>query len=270
MKNRYKLLLGILVIAGVIGIYASQVSAAPTTVVFTSNGTWVAPAGVTVIQVNGWGGGAGGRGTTNDSSGAGGGGAYAGLNAFSVTPGNSYSIVVGIGGALNTNGGTTTFNGSSLVAAPGWIGITNGAGGLGGAIASSTGDVLHAGGNGGAGSSGNHGGGGGGGGGTTADGSNGTAATNTCTVTPTGGAGGTSLGGAGGNGATNAAASTAGTAPGGGGGGGATNFNCSTNRASSAGAGGEIDITYTLPQISAKVVIATSKVIIGNSKVVIR
>ena len=72
--------------------------------------TWVAPAGVTKVSVVAVGGGAGGGGTrsTNCSKEPGGylqypgmpggGGGLAWINNYSVTPGNSYTVVVGAGG----------------------------------------------------------------------------------------------------------------------------------------------------------------------------
>lgn len=266
MKKNHKVIaLGVLV-SVLLGFGMLPASAATNTVVFTASGSWVAPSGVTSIQVSGWGGGGGGAGTHGSG---GGGGAYAGLNSFSVTPGNSYSFVVGTGGAVNTNGGTTTFNGTSLSAAPGWSNNVTSVGGLGGAIASSTGDVLHAGGKGGIANNGDNGSGGGEAGGALADGNPGGNASGVCA----GGAGGTGAntdGGDGGKGG-NTTASAAGIAPGGGGGGNNGNLgSCGTNHAGSAGARGEVDITYVVPQISAAVTVGKSRVSIGKSTVLIR
>src|SRR5512133_1422593 len=89
---------------------------------FTTAGTtnWVAPAGVTSVKIECWGaGGGGGTRTIAGASGGGGGGAYARVDAFSVTPGNSYSYTVGGGGAANTAGGSSSFNTSTCVAAGG-------------------------------------------------------------------------------------------------------------------------------------------------------
>lgn len=63
---------------------------------YITSGTycWVAPAGVTSVSVVAVGGGAGG---TNGGGGSGGGLGY--KNNISVTPGNSYTVVVGAGGA---------------------------------------------------------------------------------------------------------------------------------------------------------------------------
>ena len=182
----------------------------------TGTYTWVAPSGVTSVSVVCVGGGGGG---TNGGSGVsagrgGGGGELRYKNTIAVTPGTSYTVVVGdagVGGAASitggtnvknngTSGGLSTFN-STTVRANGGTGGTStttyAPGGSGG-----TGD---GGGNGGAGGTYNGPGGGG-----------------------AGGAGGYSAaGGAGGNnGSTNNGASATG---GGGGGGGAANFNPTTD-----------------------------------------
>jgi hypothetical protein len=64
-------------------------------VTFTSSGTFIVPEGVTSITVELIG--AGGNGASN-GGGGGGGGAYA-RGTFSVTPGTSYSMVIGEGGS---------------------------------------------------------------------------------------------------------------------------------------------------------------------------
>jgi hypothetical protein len=83
---------------------------------FTTSGAWIAPAGVTSIQVECWGGGGGGgERTSTGASGGGGGGAYAERATMGVTPGNSYSFTVGAAGATDggANGGASTFAGDS-------------------------------------------------------------------------------------------------------------------------------------------------------------
>jgi hypothetical protein len=76
---------------------------AQTIVSFTTPGTtnWVCPAGVNAIKIETWGGGEGGSG----NSGSGGGGAFAGNNNLTVTPGSTYIITVGVGGAAASGNG---------------------------------------------------------------------------------------------------------------------------------------------------------------------
>src|SRR5262245_34770378 len=80
------------------------------TKVFTSDGDWIAPAGVTNVQVlarGGSGGGAGG-GCCSFMSGSGGGGACSVEQVVEVTPGTSYHITIGAaghGGKGDNNGG---------------------------------------------------------------------------------------------------------------------------------------------------------------------
>lgn len=101
---------------------------------FTANGTWTAPPGVTRALIIGYGGGGGGGGgvqSTTDTNrrgtgGGGGGGSLQGTAVVTVTPGNSYNIVIGAGGTAgaaglagsNTaggDGGDTTFDGTAAV-----------------------------------------------------------------------------------------------------------------------------------------------------------
>lgn len=78
--------------------------------VLDSSGTYTVPEGIFKIQVEGWG--AGGGGAVSSGFGSGGGGGY-GLKILTVTPGQSFSFVVGAGGAFGTpglDGGDTTFD----------------------------------------------------------------------------------------------------------------------------------------------------------------
>ena len=82
---------------------------------FTTAGTfsWVAPAGVTSVAAVVVGGGAGGK-----TDRGGGGGGLAWRNSISVTPGSSYTVVVGVGGANAAtgcagNGGQSSFGGAT-------------------------------------------------------------------------------------------------------------------------------------------------------------
>ena len=80
---------------------------------FTSNGIFTVPAGVTKILVTACGGGAGGGGAGWECTGAGGnGGACIIREPFSVTPGQTIGIIIGIGGAGGSNG-TSSYGGDS-------------------------------------------------------------------------------------------------------------------------------------------------------------
>lgn len=242
--------------------------------------TWTAPDTVTSADIACWGGGGGGGDAANTGGGGGGGGAFA-SSTVAVTPGTVYDIFIGAGGAGGTsasslpgaNGATTTFATTTVVAAPGWGGGTGNnvdtLGGDGGAVASSTGDVLFAGGKGGRGISASDSGGGGGGsagphgagglggtGGLVAGGGggNGGAAGNSSGVggaSTNGGAGGNSVaganalagvnhanGGGGGGGASNGFAGGAGGTVGAGGGGG--------ELGGGNGGDGKCTVTYTI------------------------
>ncbi len=210
----------------------------PTLVVnYTSSGTWTAPAGVTKVLVEAWGGGgAGGGRTTNGYAGGGGGGAYARANV-TVTPGSNYAVVVAAsvaGGTGNgANGNPTYFgNGLTVNASGGSGGQTGGTGGAGGTVASSKGTVRYAGGNGGT-QTGAASGGGGGGAGSTGAGGNATGGT--------AGTGTSQLGGNGGAGRTTAGNGNPGSTYGGGGGGARRTFSGTYN--GGAGAAGYLRIT---------------------------
>lgn len=116
------------VIVTMLAAFAGE--AAMTTNTFTSDAVWPAPAGVTAITVECWGGGgAGGGMNANYSANRGGGGAggqYA-RRSVSVTPGQNYAIDVGAGGTGSTGnggiGGDSTFAGTTVVAKGGAGGI---------------------------------------------------------------------------------------------------------------------------------------------------
>ena len=118
---------------------------------YTSSGTfsWTAPDGVTSVSVVA----VGGAGVGNDASnggGAGGGGGLGYKNNISVTPGQSYTVVVGAAASAfsGADGGDSYFINTSTVKGGGGQGSTTGSGGSGGTF---TGD---GGGNGGAGGDG--------------------------------------------------------------------------------------------------------------------
>jgi hypothetical protein len=181
--------------------------------VYVTPGTfsWTCPPGVTSVCVVCVGGGGGGSGTTSGGSGGGGGG-LGWKNNISVTPGSSYTVVVGNRGtsaapASTTAGGDSYFINTTTVRGIGGsrstAALTGGAGG---------GFVGDGGGNGG----------------------NGGNAASTAQAGGGGGAGGYSgNGGNGGTGTTNNSTSGAGGAGGGGGGGGS---------ADTAGSGGGIGL----------------------------
>jgi len=90
----------------------------PTDVIITSTQSWTAPAGVSSIElflVGGGGGGAGAAGPGHTGGAGGGGGVLS--TTLPVTPGSSYTVTIGAGGAVGTfsssspggNGNSSTF-----------------------------------------------------------------------------------------------------------------------------------------------------------------
>ena len=130
---------------------APAAAAAPRGIqVFTSNGTFTTPAGVSTIRVTCIGGGGGGGSSVDVSGfdspawlpGGGGGGGCTSVRYFPTAPGATYAVAIGVAGTggayigpVGTNGGpggTTSF-GVTLVTAPGGSGgVAGGPGGLGG------------------------------------------------------------------------------------------------------------------------------------------
>lgn len=107
------------------------------TQLFTSTGTWTAPAGITRIYITAVGGGAGGGGGWANPSGGGGSGGALIKFPITVVPSTIYNITIGSGGlggsgnATGSDGLNTTF--STLATAYGGKGgLTSGIGGLGG------------------------------------------------------------------------------------------------------------------------------------------
>lgn len=226
----------------------------PYTQTFNATGTWKAPAGVTSVQAECYGGGGAGgsaRAVSGAGGGGGAGGAYTKTNAYPVTSGTTYTVTVGGGGVASTgtftdgtasgSGGDSWFDNSSTgpKAQGGTGGINkavagNGAG-ANGSTASSNGDTKNAGGNGAAGVGTTIGGGGGGGAGSTGAGGNASGST----------AGtGTTVGGGNGGAGTTAATGGAGSAAGGAGGGARTNS--TTARTGGAGGTGRVILTWTI------------------------
>ena len=132
---------------------------------FTGYGTWywICPENVYTVKVEVWG--AGGSGansmvSSQANGGSGGGGAYSRLNAYSVTPGGNYTVVVGRGGIAISTGGTwgndggdSYFGSPSVCLAKGGkrgqvasFPYTNNPSGLGGQASEGVGDIKYSGG----------------------------------------------------------------------------------------------------------------------------
>ncbi len=233
-------------LSALIAFFFFSFQGATQTYTYTSSGSYTVPAGVHYISVECIGGGGGGGRIKGGASGGGGGGAY--VKAFlAVTPGTTYSYVVGTGGAgsTGTNAGGDSWFGSTatvMVMAKGGSGTPNNTaiGSAGGSASASIGDIKYSGGNGGnGGNTSTNGGGGGGAAGTSGNGSNG--------INLTGG-NGVAPGGKGGNGKANSSNSYGdgvnGSSYGGGGGGavaGSGTFNFTYNGGN--GASGMVRIT---------------------------
>lgn len=215
---------------------------------FTSSSTWTAPAGITQVQAECWGGGGGGGSGTIGfhGGGGGGGGAYSQKLVIAVIPGNTYTVTVGTAGAGSSSAGTDGTNGndswfstSGTVLAKGGLGGGGGTasvvgpGGAGGDSASGIGDNLFSGGSGDSAFLLPSGGGGS---------SAGTAGNGNPGIAYVGGAA-PAGGGAGGDGAR-ITGSVAGHAPGGGGGGGASSTGLIASR---NGAAGQVILTWNFP-----------------------
>ena len=149
--------------------------------------SWIAPAGVTSVSLVAVGGGGIGNDDTSNRKGGGGGGGLGYKNNISVTPGSSYTVVVGAAGLVSANGGSSSFNGVTYATG----GVSPGGsttGGAGGTSVNS--DGGGSGGNGGNGDNGGAGGGGAGAGGYSGNGGAGGNANNAGTAGSGGGGGG--------------------------------------------------------------------------------
>jgi MSHA biogenesis protein MshQ len=235
-------------------LFAAPLVSHAVTDTFTVSGTWTAPAGVTSVDVQAWGGGGGGGGgdgTKSDGGGGGGGGAYSRTTTVTVVPGTTYTVTVGAAGTAGaskgtggTGGDSWFINATTLMAKGGTgggppVGGAGGIAGTGGTAAASVGTTKFSGGNGGTGrnSTSGLGGPGGSSAGTAANGTSGPNPWSTCiaAAAPTGGG----IGGDGG--CANGQNGFAPASGNGGGGGGAGERNTSGG----AGAAGLVTLTYT-------------------------
>src|SRR5690554_5218045 len=233
----------------------------------TVGGTqWVAPAGITAVEVEAWGaGGRGGQRSNNGRGGGGGGGAYS-RGLIPVTPGQTYYINVGAGSTNTSVGGSSWFN--ATIAAPGSDDFVLAVGGnsapnndnsgaTGGSLTSGYGNQEKRSGGNGANSTGSS---TGGGGASAGSGANGGNAVN--------GTGGTApLGGGGGNGANghnnNNTNGSAGAIPGGGGSGAGRGNNGGT-RLGGAGANGQV-IVHTFYNVVVQKTVSTTTPLVGSN-----
>lgn len=117
---------------------------------YTSSGTWAAPANLSVVIVEAYGGGGGGTsgscfnsGYTCFTGGGGGGGGFVSKTFFNFPAGATISMTIGAGGGPSTAGGETSavasVGGATLAAGPGGGACCSTTGGIGGSA--SGGDV---------------------------------------------------------------------------------------------------------------------------------
>lgn len=226
MKTKYLLLF----------LLAVSFASAYTTTNYTSATTYTVPSGVTHLFVEAFGvGGVGGDTTVNVGAGGGGGGAYA-ASIIAVAQGQQFNLSTNTAYGANSWFNNTT---SLYVLAAGGINVASdtAAGGAGGTVAQSTGQIEFAGGSGGT-ATGSTPGSGGGGAGTYSAGTNGTTA-----YSAAGGAGGSLYGGAGGAAAAAGAGNNGVTGSDRGGGGGGSWRSGAPNRQGGFGGQGVIRIS---------------------------
>lgn len=115
--------------------------------VFVSSGTFTVPTNITRIMVEAWGGGGGGGGSysgANGTFGGGGGGSGGyGIQFYNVTPGGSYSVIVGSGGSGGSSGNnavSATAGSAGSATSFGGTLVVNGGGGGSGATSSVNGN----------------------------------------------------------------------------------------------------------------------------------
>lgn len=233
------------VVASAAGVLSAPVATLMHTQTWTGTGTatntysnaWTAPAGVTSVLVCGHGGGGSGGGSSNVLyGGMGGGGAETVCQPLAVTPGNSYTIIAGGGGA-GVYAGNNTGNASSF----GTINFNGGTGGREGDASNTTSIIMR---------QASVGVGGGGWGGTTSDGTSCTqpgqnsgfaAGGSAGGCTATNGAGG---GGGDGNGGAGGAAGVGGSVGLDGGGGGGSGARTAGNLAGGNGGPGKVTVIW--------------------------
>ena len=97
---------------------------------FTADGTFTVPTGITKIKVCVYGGGGGGRQGSIGGGSGGGAGGYA-EGTYTVVPLTNYTVAVGTGGAGNSNGNSSSF-GVLISASGGLIGAIQSLGGISG------------------------------------------------------------------------------------------------------------------------------------------
>ena len=100
--------------------------------IFTANGTFTAPGGVTKVYLSMCGGGSGSMSSIEGTASGGGGAGESLINyPYTVVAGNNYSVVIGAGGAAGADGGNTTFD-TSVIALKGVSAVARPNGGVGG------------------------------------------------------------------------------------------------------------------------------------------
>jgi hypothetical protein len=226
-------------------LYAGQGTGSSTPQTITSSGIWTAPAGVSSVTVDMWGGGGGGSG--GDSAQVGGGaGAYVHAANVPVTPNSAYTVTIGGGGGGGFGAGAVGAGGAGYATGGSGSSDTHGRGGGGGGSSAFTNDggtVIAAGGGGGGYNSGTAGsgtsggvGGDGNAGGTNFAGGGGAASTNGANASGhSGGAGGTGATSATGTGSNGGAVGGGGASAGSSGNGGSP-----SGTTGGTGSGGEV------------------------------
>jgi len=219
-----------LTISGFAETSSTPIETATAKVVYLASGSFTVPTGITQVIVECWAGGAGGAPDGSLAGGNGGGGGAYSRSTLTVTPGNTYTVTRGAGGASNTAGADSWFGSAATILAKGGTIST------GGQASAGIGDVKFSGGLGATGATAGVGGGGGGGAGDAADGG--------AASGQTGGTGGVNGGGNGGDGGASSTVGSPGVVPGGGGGGGGFNLLGTSN--GGAGANGKVTVQWTL------------------------